>query len=49
MHARAEIEQQALGPRDPETVRTIKELAMIYRAQGRSQEADDLLARIDQP
>lgn len=43
------IAQRALGPRDPETVRTVKQLAMIYRAQGRSKEADELLARVGQP
>jgi len=43
------IAQRALGPRDPETVRTTKQLAMIYRAQGRSREADELLAHVGQP
>jgi hypothetical protein len=43
------IAQRALGPRDPETVRTVKQLAMIYRAQGRSREADELLAHVGQP
>jgi tetratricopeptide (TPR) repeat protein len=43
------ISQRVLGPRDSETVRTVKQLAMIYRAQGRSKEADELLARVGQP
>ena len=43
------IAQRALGPRDPETVRAVKQLAMIYRAQGRSKEADELLARVGLP
>jgi hypothetical protein len=43
------IQQRALGPKDLETVRTVKQLARIYRAQGRNREADALLARADQP
>jgi len=43
------IQDRALGPSDPETLRTIKELALIYRAEGRTKKADEILTRANQP
>jgi hypothetical protein len=38
-----QIQERALGAKDSETVRTLKELATVYRAQGRTQKADELM------
>jgi len=43
------IQDRALGPSDPETLRTIRELALIYRAEGHTKKADEILTRANQP
>jgi len=43
------IDDIVLGPNNPETLRVIKELATIYTAQGHTEEAKDILSRLNQP
>lgn len=43
------IQDQLLGPKNPETLKTINELSAIYRAEGRPQDADNILSRVNQP
>jgi hypothetical protein len=44
-----QIQERDLGAKDSETVRTRKELASVYRAQGRTKKADELLMQGNQP